>query len=206
LRSTDSKTHWENVYKQKNATDVTWYAPHLATTFRPILDTKPSLDAEIIDIGVGTSTLVDDLWDRGFRRVTVLDVSSAALNMAKKRLGRRANAVQWLEADITTVQLPRATHDLWHDRAVFHFLTREIDRKKYVENLKDALKPAGRVVISTFALEGPTCCSGPNVMRHSAEMLRAELGKEFELLNSLTENHVTPWGSTQKFLYCHFKR
>lgn len=159
-----------------------------------------------MDVGGGASTLVDHLMEAGFKKVTVLDISSAALEAAKARLGLEANQVKWIEGDIKKVEFPHAVYDLWHDRALFHFLTHAEDRKNYLGALRHSLRPGGQVILSTFSLDGPLRCSGLDVQRYDAKSLSAELGKGFELAETMTEEHLTPLGTAQKFVYCRFKR
>jgi SAM-dependent methyltransferase len=167
-----------------------------------------SLDkgANIIDVGGGASTLVDDFLADGYSSLTVLDLSQAALALTKKRLSERASSVTWLEGDITSVDLPACRYDLWHDRAVFHFLITPDQRQRYVANLLKALKPGGHVIIGTFSLEAPPKCSGLPVERYSAVKLERVLGSEFLLKKRDQELHVTPGGVEQMYLYCHFQR
>ena len=202
----DSKSHWENIYKTKASTQVSWYQEHLQTPLRLIELTGVEKTARIIDIGGGASTLVDDLLERGFEHITVLDISSAAIDAARERLGSRADEITWIEADITKISLPYHYYDLWHDRAVFHFLTSAGDCQKYIEAVKHSLKPGGHVIISTFALEGPPKCSGLVVVRYSPQSLHEEFGNEFELIDSASEVHLTPSGTKQKFIYCYLRK
>lgn len=202
----ERKTHWENVYRTRVPTDVGWYQPHLARSLELIASTGVDGTASLLDVGGGASTLVDDLVARDFRRVTVLDVSAAALQVAKARLGPRAVEVAWIEGDITKVELPPRAYDVWHDRAVFHFLTDAGDRERYVRALRHALKPDGHVVLATFGPGGPPRCSGLDVVRYSPESLQAALGGEFELAASLREDHRTPAGKVQEFVYGRFRR
>jgi 2-polyprenyl-3-methyl-5-hydroxy-6-metoxy-1,4-benzoquinol methylase len=160
----------------------------------------------LIDVGGGASTLVDDLLGAGFLEVTVLDVSKAAIEGVCARLGRRASSVNWIIGDVLTVELPTAHYDLWHDRAVFHFLTSEDERATYVRRLKEALQAQGQLVIATFGPDGPTQCSGLDVVRHSAESLHSELGPGFQLVATEAELHRTPSGAEQSFIYCRFRR
>jgi SAM-dependent methyltransferase len=162
----------------------------------------PDIDASIIDVGGGASTLVDGLLDAGYRRVTVLDWAASALEAAQQRLGERASLVTWIESDVLTAPLPPHAYDVWHDRAVFHFLTDAHDRARYVAKLRDAIAPGGYVIVASFAPEGPTRCSGLEVVRYSPETMRAEFGKGFQLLDSVREEHHTPSGVTQAFVYC----
>lgn len=202
-----SKNHWENVYATKPAQDVSWFQEHAERSLDLIRHTRVSRDASIIDVGGGTSTLVDDLLSMDYSALTVLDLSSAALAAAQKRLGeQQAEAVHWLEADITDVTLPKHAFEVWHDRAVFHFLTTEQQRQSYIETVMHAVKPGGHTIIATFAEDGPTQCSGLPVMRYDAEALQAEFGSVFVLEEDVKEEHHTPFGTTQKFTYCRFRK
>ncbi len=162
--------------------------------------------ASIIDVGGGASTLVDDLLARGFERLTVLDVSSKAIDLARARLGSNADKINWIEADITKVSLPQNHYDLWHDRAVFHFLTSAEDRQKYVELVRDSLKPGSHIIMATFAPDGPSRCSGLDVVRYSPDSLLEEFGSDFELIESAGEEHLTPSGVKQMFIYCYLRK
>ena len=201
-----TKEHWENVYSTKAADEVSWFQEHAGLSLQIIRDSALAPDGRIIDVGGGASTLVDDLLSAGFSKITVLDLSAAALAKAKARLGSRAASVQWLEANILDVTLPASTYDVWHDRAVFHFLTSESERHRYVEQVLHAVKPGGLVIVATFAEDGPEKCSGLPVMRYSADGVHAEFGNTFELLGSQRESHLTPTGKEQKFVYCFCKR
>lgn len=199
-----TKEHWESVYSTKSAESVSWYQPHAQRSFDLIVGAEISRKSVIMDVGGGASTLVDDLLEAGYERITVLDLSSAALQVAQRRLGTRAEQVQWLDAEATTATLPASTFDVWHDRAVFHFLTAAADRKSYVNQLRHAVKPGAHIIIATFSLDGPTRCSGLPIVQYSAETLHAELGTQFELISQQNETHLTPSGATQNFIYCHF--
>ena len=201
----DRVFHWENIYSTKNATDVSWYRSHLETSLQLISQSEISKTGQIIDVGGGASTLVDDLIAREFENVTVLDISSVAISSARARLGDRAERVTWLSADITEAVLSEHFYDLWHDRAVFHFLTGAEERRNYVSRVKNALKPNGHLIIATFSSDGPTKCSGLDVNRYSPETLHDEVGKDFDLISSLAEDHLTPFNSVQRFVYCHFR-
>ena len=201
----DAKTHWENVYTTKEPEAVSWYRAHLETSLALVERAAHSHSASIIDIGAGESTLVDDLLARGYENITVLDVSPTALEVTKKRVGLFAERVKWIAADITQVQLESLAYDVWHDRAVFHFLTSIEQRAAYVRNVARAVNSGGHVIVSTFGPEGPTKCSGLDVMRYDAESLHNEFGKRFRLEESLKELHHTPFGTTQQFLYCYCK-
>jgi 2-polyprenyl-3-methyl-5-hydroxy-6-metoxy-1,4-benzoquinol methylase len=198
----DPKAHWERVYKTRRPEQVSWYRPHLETSLRLIEDAAPSRDARIIDVGGGESTLVDDLLARGYGRVSVLDISSIALETAKARLGAQADRATWLCGDATTFAFDHRCYDVWHDRAVFHFLTEPDARAAYVRQVAHAVKPGGHVIVATFGPEGPTRCSGLNVVRYNADALHAEFGASFELVQHYTELHRTPAGSIQQFMYC----
>jgi 2-polyprenyl-3-methyl-5-hydroxy-6-metoxy-1,4-benzoquinol methylase len=203
---TESKTHWENIYRTKSPKDVSWFTPHLEKSLDLILGLNLSKDAAIIDIGGGASTLPDDLLAKDFKNITILDISAEALKTSKDRLESKAGLVHWIEADVTNVDLKPGHYDLWHDRAVFHFLTDADNRRKYVEQLKTSLKPEGHVIISTFSLKGPLKCSGLEIVRYSPQTLLSELGFEFHLVESFEEEHPTPFGTTQAFVYCLFKK
>lgn len=200
------KEHWEKVYGTKSATEVSWFQEHADVSLKLIQDSNPQSTASIIDVGGGASVLVDDLLTHGYQDVTVLDLSGAAITTAKSRLGEAAGRVKWIEANILDVVLPKAAYDVWHDRAVFHFLTSDQDRNTYVEQVLHAVKPGGLVVVATFAEDGPTECSGLPVMRYSAAQLHSEFGEPFILLGHQKESHHTPGGKEQKFVYCFCKR
>jgi SAM-dependent methyltransferase len=195
--------HWEAVYGSKDPTQVSWYRPHLEQSLRFIEEARLDREAAVIDVGGGASTLVDDLVARGYRNVSVLDVSSKALESAQARLGERAAAVHWVLADITQAQLPPHVYDFWHDRAVFHFLVDDDQRRRYVAAVSRSVKPGGHILVATFGPEGPTRCSGLDVMRYGPEGLHAEFGGGFQKVESLTEIHSTPGGAEQQFCYCY---
>lgn len=202
----DSKQYWETVYRTKAADTVSWYCPHLDTSLGLVEKFAPSREAKIIDVGGGGSTLVDDLLARGYNHVTVADVSSVALDVARHRLRSAASRVVWLETDITAAELPESEFDVWHDRAVFHFLTEPSLRRAYVARLSISLKSGGYVVIATFGPEGPVRCSGLDVVRYSADGLAQALGVGFALVETSCETHRTPTDATQQFLYCVFRK
>jgi SAM-dependent methyltransferase len=201
-----AKTHWEEVYAQRTPDSVSWFQPHAEHSLELIARAGLARDAAIIDVGGGASTLVDDLLARGYHDLTVLDLSAAALAAAQTRLGDNARRVSWVEADITAVDLPRQRYDLWHDRAVFHFLTDVAQRRAYVERVLQSVKPGGHVIVATFAEDGPDRCSGLPVMRYGADALHAEFGVPFELLEHSRETHHTPGGAVQQFVYCYCRR
>ena len=198
----DNKEHWEKVYATKAPDAVSWYAPHLETSLNLIHQASANKDDAIIDIGGGEATLVDDLLSDGYKDISVLDISQKAIDVARARMGKQANQVHWHCADITQATLPQNYFDVWHDRAVFHFLTEEAQRVKYVEQVMHSVKHGGYVIMSTFGPEGPEKCSGLEVVCYDAERLHDEFGKTFKLIQSSTELHKTPMGSTQQFLYC----
>ena len=196
------QTHWEKIYAEKAPDAVSWYRPHLETSLALIESVAPQHDTSIIDVGGGESTLVDDLLARGYQNLSVLDISKTAIQFTRKRLGASADKVQCLVGDIVAADLSAAAYDVWHDRAVFHFLTAMEPRISYVRQVARAVKPGGHVLISTFGPEGPMKCSGLDIVRYDAESLHAEFGAHFRLLQSLKELHTTPFGTTQQFLYC----
>ncbi|HUV99261.1 MAG TPA: class I SAM-dependent methyltransferase [Gallionella sp.] len=198
-----SKDHWEKVYTSRATDAVSWFQPHADTSVGLIKATGAALDASIIDVGGGASTLVDDLLELGYTNLTVLDLSAAALAAARQRLGSKASGVRWIEADITRANLPAGEFDIWHDRAVFHFLTSPQERAAYVQAVFRAVKPGGHVIVATFAEDGPNQCSGLPVMRYRPDELHAEFGQAFELLKHEKEAHHTPSGTVQQFVYCY---
>ena len=200
------KDHWEQLYSTKPIKKLGWYEPHLQTSLNWIKELNLSVDAPIIDVGGGTSTLVDDLLDEGYQAITVFDISKKALSLAKARTGKKTELVTWLDGDIVSADLPTCYYELWHDRAAFHFLTLSEQQKKYRDNLIKALKPSGHLIIGLFAPEAPPKCSGLSVQRYSREQLEAMLGGEFELSRHHKEWHITPNGIEQMYLYCHFRK
>lgn len=202
----NKKTHWEGVYASKPAGALGWYKPHLQTSIAWIKELGLEAEAPIIDVGGGVSTLVDDLLNAGHRSISVLDISEEALKAARARLGAMGEAITWLNGDITSFDLPRHHYELWHDRAAFHFLTELDQQQSYRDNLLNALKPGGHLIIGTFAPEAPPKCSGLPIQRYTHEKLNNVLGGEFELQRHDKELHVTPGGVEQMYLYCHFRK
>jgi ubiquinone/menaquinone biosynthesis C-methylase UbiE len=196
--------HWNQIYQTKGPQEVSWYQRHPDVSLALVAASGASKDGGVIDVGGGTSTLVDCLLDAGYTRVAVLDVSSAALAHARARLGRREPEVEWFDADVTTFAPPRR-FGLWHDRAVFHFLTEADDRRAYVAALRRTVSPGGSVVMATFAIDGPRTCSGLDVVRYDEQSIVAELGSEFRLQEARRETHTTPWQSEQRFVYFRFQ-
>lgn len=201
-----NKQHWEKIYATKPAESVSWFQTHAETSMRLLRETGLGRNAAIIDVGGGASTLVDDLLDDCYNDVTVLDLSAAALAESRRRLGQRAANVRWIEADVTRAVLEPNSFDIWHDRAVFHFLTLEADRVAYVTQVLRALKPGGYVIMATFGVNGPTQCSGLPVVRYAPEALHAEFGDAFTLLAHEKQIHHTPFGTNQEFVYCMCRR
>lgn len=198
--------HWEKIYLTKPPDKLGWYKPHLGISLKWIKELDLREDSNIIDVGCGASTLVDDLLNERYRSITVVDLSKNALALAKERLGERAKLVTWLEEDITSVDLPASHYDLWHDRAVFHFFTTPEQQRQYRNSLVEALTPGGHLILAAFAPEAPPKCSGLPVERYSAHKLENTLGKEFELKRHDKELHITPTGVEQMYLYCHFRK
>jgi 2-polyprenyl-3-methyl-5-hydroxy-6-metoxy-1,4-benzoquinol methylase len=199
----DARSHWEKIYGTKAPDAVSWYRSHLDRSLALIESASPDRAAHIIDIGGGESTLVDDLLTRGYQNLTILDISQTALDVACARLGETGKRVEWICADVTRADLPAQAYDVWHDRAVFHFLIEQDQRNAYVRLAARAVKPSGHVIVSTFGPEGPTKCSGLDAARYDAESLHGEFGERFRLISSSKEVHQTPFGTTQQFLYCY---
>lgn len=202
----ESKEHWDNIYATRAATELSWFQAHAALSLQLIRDNGVPKSGAIIDVGGGASTLVDDLLATGFEHLTVLDLSGVAIATAKARLGSRADHVKWLQADILDLELPPQGYDVWHDRAVFHFITAATERRAYVSSALQAVKPGGLVIVATFAEDGPAQCSGLPVMRYGANALHAEFGEAFQLLGQERESHHTPGGNEQKFVYCVLRK
>jgi 2-polyprenyl-3-methyl-5-hydroxy-6-metoxy-1,4-benzoquinol methylase len=201
----DVKTHWDKVYQTKAPDAVSWYRPHLETSITLIERTGAGHSSAIIDVGGGESTLADDLLARGYQNITVLDISETAIDVCKNRMGTEAGRIHWLVADVTRTELDTRAYDVWHDRAVFHFLTEPEQRAAYVRNVARSVKRDGHVIVSTFGPEGPTKCSGLHVVRYDADALHDQFGARFRLVESSKELHRTPFGTTQQFLYCYCK-
>ncbi len=198
----EPKSHWEEVYAKKAPEAVSWYAPHLRESLAYIERTGLPNTAHVIDVGGGEATLVDDLLDAGYRNLSVLDISANAVAVCKERLGRRAAHVHWHVADVLEYQFEPATFDVWHDRAVFHFLTTDEQRAAYVRQVVHALKPGGYAIVGTFGPQGPTQCSGLPVARYAPDELHGQFGARFTLVESSFDAHRTPSGSDQQFVYC----
>jgi SAM-dependent methyltransferase len=205
MNEASRQAHWENVYRTRGEKEVSWFQENPAPSLDLIALTGVTAEAQIIDIGGGASRLVDDLLGRGFRRLTVLDLSGAALAVAKERLGVCVADVRWIIADVTQWEPPQM-YDLWHDRATFHFLTGQVDQSAYVDRLRRAVKPGGYVIIGTFALDGPMRCSGLPIARHDSTTLATVLGRGFDLTDARRHDHATPRGAIQRFQFSTFRR
>jgi len=201
----DRKEHWENTYAGRRSRKLSWYQKNPERSLAMIHNAVIGLDSPIIDVGGGASVLIDCLLNEGYRDLTVLDISSTALGKSRRRLEASASRVEWIEQDITRFVTDRL-YALWHDRAVFHFLTRKSDRKLYVQALRKALQPGGQALIAAFAIGGPKKCSGLDIVQYDATGLSNELGREFLLLEEEQENHLTPDGRLQRFGYYRFIR
>ena len=201
----DRQQHWETVYSNRATDQFSWFQQHASSSLR-LIQACTDTDAHIIDVGGGASVLVDDLLDAGYRHLTVLDLAESALAASQERLGARAQAVEWIAADITQAALPVARYDVWHDRAVFHFLTDPADRARYVAQVLKSVKPGGHVIVAAFGPGGPLQCSGLDVVRYAPDALHAEFGASFRLLKHETEVHHTPAGKDQEFVYCYCVR
>jgi SAM-dependent methyltransferase len=201
-----SASHWDGVFLEKGEAQTSWYRPHLDESLRLVDTLRLPLDAPLIDVGGGRSTLVDDLLVRGFKDISVLDLSDVALTQARRRLGTKAPAVQWLAGDVTTFELPAARYALWHDRAVFHFLTEASERTRYVAAAARCVRGGGRALIATFAPDGPERCSDLPVCRYDAGMLEAMFAPAFEQVAQSRHIHVTPDGRPQPFTHIVLRR
>ena len=201
----DTKTHWEHVYSTKTPDQTSWFNPHLRTSLDWIVAAAPDRSTSIIDVGGGESTLVDDLLAADYRSIAVLDIAQSAMEKSKRRIGSAAASILWMTGDITTVPISQRAFDVWHDRAVFHFLTEPTQREAYIRQLTAALKTGGTVILATFALDGPEKCSGLETRRYDAGSLARELGPQFSLARTERIIHQTPFGTTQNFVYCQFR-
>jgi 2-polyprenyl-3-methyl-5-hydroxy-6-metoxy-1,4-benzoquinol methylase len=206
--NTDSyqkKSHWENVYQTKPLETVSWYQPVPETSLSLIANLNLSKDSHIIDVGGGDSLLSEYLLNQGFANLSVLDISGAALRRAQKRLGDRANSINWIESDVLDFKTEHPL-DLWHDRAAFHFITEDSDIKRYVQIAHKAIRPEGYLILGTFSVNGPTKCSGLPIRQYDLNLVRNTFGAYFELLHNEEIDHLTPGGSVQKFHFATLKR
>lgn len=198
----DRKKHWDDVHRNRDPREMSWFQPRAALSLELIETALPDRSSPILDVGAGTSTLVDGLLELGYRRITVLELSPSALGVVRRRIGDRGGCVSFVSGDVTTVSLEPSTYALWHDRAVFHFLTDPEDRRRYIGQVRQSVVPGGLVLVATFAEDGPVRCSGLDTVRYSADQLLATFGSEFEGLEFRREAHRTPTGATQWFTYC----
>lgn len=198
------KAHWDTVFQTRQPAEVSWYQPHLQQSLALIREAALPKDAAVIDVGGGASTLVDDLLQDGFKDLTVLDLSGAALAASKARLGPQAAQVTWMEADVLTAALPAQRYGLWHDRALFHFLLSPEDQARYLRQVRQAVKPGGTVIIATFGPHAPPRCSGLDIVRYNPESLARAFGGTLRPVAKTTEQHQTPAGRIQEFVYCRF--
>ncbi|MDP2926403.1 MAG: class I SAM-dependent methyltransferase [Nanoarchaeota archaeon] len=200
-----SKKHWENIYNLKNFNEVSWYQESPKTSIDLIQSVDPDKNAYIIDVGGGNSNLVDNLIELGFKNIFVLDISLKALEKSKQRLNEKSKTINWINSDIKEFKT-NEKFDIWHDRALFHFLISEEDIKKYIESVNRFLKPAGYLIIATFSLKGPKKCSGLDTKQYSEDSIRKIFNKGFEYIKSFEEIHNTPFNTTQSFIWNVFKK
>jgi SAM-dependent methyltransferase len=205
MENFDRKKHWENIYTTKELKDVSWYQPTPETSLNFLKEFNIGKTAKIIDVGGGDSFLVDNLLDLGYEDITVLDISEAAINRAKKRLGERAARVKWIVADAAGFK-PSEQYDFWHDRAAFHFLTEDNEITNYIDTIRHSLKPNGVLVIGTFSEQGPKKCSGIEIKQYSETTMVERLQKFFEKVKCITVDHKTPFDTIQNFIFCSFKK
>ena len=197
--------HWEKVWSRDNPREVGWYQEAPSVSLGLIKNTGLDLDTRILDVGGGASTLVDGLLDRGFINIEVLDLTDSAFDHSRSRLGTRSERVKWTTKDVTTFRAAQPI-DLWHDRAVLHFLTKKRDRELYIQSLTESIAPNGHAIIATFALDGPKKCSGLEVVRYGSREIMTLLGGDFQLLEIVRETHLTPGKTKQRFIYFRFQR
>lgn len=201
----DRKKHWENIYQTKQLNEVSWFQPTPATSLNLLKQFNIPSTAKIIDIGGGDSFLVDNLLDLNYQDITVLDISELALERAKQRLGDRAKKVKWVVADIANFKSTEK-YDFWHDRAAFHFLTKEHEIKSYLNTIKESINPTGIIVIGTFSEKGPTKCSGIDIKQYTEALMTDYFNADFKKINCITIDHETPFKTVQKFIFCSFKK
>ncbi len=205
MENLNRKKYWENIYQTKDLQNVSWYQPKPTTSLEFLKQFDVSKTAKIIDIGGGDSYLVDNLLDLGYQDITVLDISEAALDKAKQRLGNNASKVKWIVADAATFK-PTEKYDFWHDRAAFHFLTQETEITNYVDTVQKSINPNGVLVIGTFSEQGPTKCSGIEIKQYSEISMTDRLKAFFEKIKCITVDHITPFETVQNFIFCSFKK
>lgn len=205
METDERKAHWENVYQTKDTTKVNWYQPVPETSLRLIEKLNLTATAKIIEVGSGNSNLPEYLMENGYSEITLVDISEESLKTAKKRLGDKSKQVKFLAADVANFAPPEK-YDLWHDRAVFHFLTNEKDVLNYVKTASENILQGGFLIISSFSNNGPDECSGLQVQQYSEKELIETFSKNFKKMECFTENHKTPSGGNQNFLFCIFQR
>jgi len=199
------KEHWEDVWSRKKSNQVSWYQENPKTSIELILSANPSKDAKIIDVGGGDSSLISKLLDAGFSNLTVLDISTKALDRARQRLGKNAESITWIESDVMKFERDEK-YDIWHDRALLHFLTSEDDLKNYAKLTRKHIKDGGYLIISAFSAKGPMMCSGLDTKQYSEKSMKKLFSDGFELVKSFEEEHMTPFGVSQIFIYAMFKK
>ena len=205
MENFDRKNHWENIYQTKELKDVSWFQPTPETSLDFFKQFKVSTNAKVIDIGGGDSFLVDHLLDLGYQDISVLDISEAAIERAKQRLGDKAKNVKWIIADAATFK-PAEKYDFWHDRAAFHFLTDEQEISNYLKTAQENINPTGVLVIGTFSEQGPKKCSGIEIKQYSETTMTDRLKKFFEKIKCITVDHITPFDTIQNFVFCSFRK
>jgi ubiquinone/menaquinone biosynthesis C-methylase UbiE len=205
METFDRKKHWENIYQTKQLDEVSWYQPTPEASLGFVKQFNVPKSAKIIDIGGGDSFLVDHLLDLGYQDITVLDLSEAALDRAKQRLGDRSTKVKWIVADAATFK-PKEKYDFWHDRAAFHFLTNEKEIKNYINTVQQGITSAGILVIGTFSEKGPSKCSGIEIKQYSERSMTDRLKKFFEKIKCINVDHITPFDTVQNFIFCSFRK
>lgn len=201
----DRKMHWENIYETKDLKDLSWFQPTPETSLDFFRQFDMPITAKVIDIGGGDSFLVDQLLNLGYRDLTILDISAAAIDRAKQRLGDRAKGVKWIVADAATFK-PTEKYDFWHDRAAFHFLTDEQEISNYLETAQQYINPKGVLVIGTFSEQGPKKCSGIEIKQYSETTMTDRLKNFFEKIQCITVDHKTPFDTIQNFVFCSFRK
>jgi ubiquinone/menaquinone biosynthesis C-methylase UbiE len=205
MENFDRKKHWETIYQTKELKDVSWFQPTPETSLSFLKQFNIPTTAKIIDIGGGDSFLVDNLLDLGYQDITVLDISAAALDKAKQRLGNRANKIKWIVEDAATFR-PTEKYDFWHDRAAFHFLTQEQEIENYLDTVQKSIQQTGVLVIGTFSEQGPKKCSGIEIKQYSETSMTDQLTRFFEKIKCITVDHKTPLDTIQNFIFCSFRK
>jgi ubiquinone/menaquinone biosynthesis C-methylase UbiE len=205
MKERDLKRHWNTIYQRKSSAELSWYqeTPKASLDFIEQFDLNKT--ARIIDVGGGDSLFVDHLLERGFSNISVLDISEKAIERAQQRLGKLAMQVDWILADATEFQ-PRVQYDFWHDRAAFHFLTREEDIDCYLNIINRGVHPEGYLIVGTFSDRGPDKCSGLEIKKYSENMLSKKLNPNFSKIKCIHEDHTTPTQTVQNFIYCSFQK